>query len=316
MSSSEPGPIKRWLNDRQPPNWTQFAIQVSAGLVLLAVVFLGGRASTLDLTERIPLWVLLLSCGLLFAAGFTGGVLVMRLVAKRRLADAEEKHRLALTIERQDREAVVRELELAKEQLKSIDPATQSFQRLSVYVDVFYNLHSDILAGEVSLAGFPESIPLTAKTALCSLTRQTLAREAGIDVQASLWAEQRRLIRQDKYRVLAAPHHTKDEDECFANITIRGSWMSSAYEQRHNRRDRLCRCNDLAAAGLYGPDTDVFRELGYLSVRVIEFEVGDDVGRLLFLASQAEAFTPLEDRYFELLKVALKLAGSQAAASQ
>lgn len=290
--------LKKWLSNRQPTNRETLILGSIGSLVttafLAAVAFVLAEVSVVDPAEQLPIWVAVALAVVASIVGFAGGALFSQGYYKPQI------------------KALSAEAVLERERRERIEPDAEAQKRLVSYVDHFCLLLEDISDGKVAMSSdFVEGeISDAVQETLCEIPQALLREAADIDVKVSVWAEQTKLVRAAKLEVVRAPDHTQSEAKKFS-VRRDKSWMHLAQEHQSEdpERDRVLRIDDLSIAGFYGEDLEQFRECGYQSVRVVPFDVGGEVGRLVFLSPQPLAFSVVEDRYFVLLRAALNIPG-------
>jgi hypothetical protein len=244
----------------------------------------------------VPVWVVV-SIGVTSAGvGSFAGVLVTRRFYKAQLRVTQ--------LER----------EQTSKRLSSVEPEFEALKRLGVYTDHFQNILDSVLAGELSLQGFPKHKNPLIEQAFCRMPREHIKTATNREIRLSMWAEGQSKFRRGKFEVVFAPNHEGAEADQFC-VQIRDSWLFHAEEHRmrHPQSTRLHAIDDLDIGGLFGDDLEVFRELGYKSVRAISCTFDGRLVRLVALSKAPLAFSDMEDRYLLLLWGALEVAARSPA---
>jgi hypothetical protein len=315
--SKPPGWFKRqwrrlfaWLRNRSPSTLDGLVSGLLSGVVLLAVSgalgYLIGRSQGLNLTDQVAFWVAALASFTTLIAGGGFGWLVARLISRGKLRNVD----LQKQLEFERRETAERERDVARLELEALEPNAEAYVLLSSYIEHCHEVLGDMAVGRITLTAFPDDLPERLTRSVCETPRTLMQRHGKIDVRISLWVEQRRMARRKAFRVLyATENHRHGEAKQF-EVAIAKSWMHHAHEQTVASRKQIVHgIDDLDIAGLFGDDLDVFKRFGYQAIRVVGFDVSGDVGRLVFLAPEKQAFSLLEDRYLQLLHGTLNLAG-------
>jgi hypothetical protein len=279
-------------------NWENVLLAAIGAALFAGVASIGGLIKEVNLNDKLSLWVAL---AILIVAGGVG--------AAGALLTTRKYYRAQLRAPQLERDQ-------ALEQLESVRPDFEALKRLGVYTDHFQNVMESVLFGELTLQGFPKDKDSRIEAAFCRMPHEHIATAAGQDVRFSIWAEAKGRIKRGRFEVIFS-NHEQQEAERFG-VVIANTWLHHAAEYLGNHPDstRLHRIDDLSIAGLFGDDIEVFRELGYGSVRAISFECDGRLFRLVALSRSDRAFSPVEDRYLLLLWAALAVAASRTQPSQ
>jgi hypothetical protein len=274
-----------WLTKKQTTNLGQVGVGISiAALTAFATLLL----KLLGPTSRVSGYFLVITAGVFLLVGS----LVTWQIANLSMDKVEL------------------ELELAKQQLATLEPDREALRRLLTYFNHAHGLVEQILQGELS---FPDLHGQTARRSLYAMTAEFLHAGTDRQVAVSVWVEPpvgrvtgaiQRLPEQisdrldhRSFQIVGSRNHDDDDLEAFA-VHVEPSWLKYNYRQEiDGKRRQAYSAGDFDLSGLRGPDLAAFKKQGYKSVCAASFCRSGGVGYFVVLSKEPQTFTQVEEQY-------------------